>query len=356
MTPDATLATYSDWCFAGAMVVYVLALVLHGVQFAAGRSRAAVQPAPAVAARVSGPHGAVDGVPPSTTIPLDGGTWRHTVGRADDRRGPGHAAGRMAVSLTVLGAIVHAASLLLRGLAVQRVPWGNMYEFGSAICLAAVVSWLVLLRRHGRLGSIGGAGHAGAGDDREHGLVRLGVFVLLPIVVLLFVSGTLLYTRAAPLQPALRSYWIAIHVVGAVIASGILLVAGAASVGYLLRATSGGADTGLARRVEWLPPAEALDRLAYRATIAAFPVWTFTIITGAVWAETAWGRYWGWDPKETVALVAWVVYAGYLHARATAGWRVGAAWINVAGLAVMIFNLFFVNLVVSGLHSYAGVS
>ncbi|MGH3994771.1 MAG: c-type cytochrome biogenesis protein CcsB, partial [Pseudonocardiaceae bacterium] len=235
-------------------------------------------------------------------------------------------AGRMAVSLTVLGALVHAASLLLRGLAVQRVPWGNMYEFGSAICLAAVVSWLVLLRRHD--------------------VQRLGVFVLLPIVVLLFTSGTLLYAQAAPLQPALRSYWITIHVSAAVIASGLLIVAGAASVGHLLRVHGRG---------QLLPDADILDRLAYRATIAAFPVWTFAIITGAVWAETAWGRYWGWDPKETVALVAWVVYAGYLHARATAGWRTGAAWINVAGLAVMIFNLFFVNLVVSGFHSYAGV-
>jgi cytochrome c-type biogenesis protein CcsB len=244
----------------------------------------------------------------------------------------------MAVSLTVLGALIHATSLVLRALAVQRVPWGNMYEFGSAICLAAVVSWLVLLRRHSR-----------------SGVQRLGVFVLLPIVVLLFTSGTLLYAKAAPLQPALRSYWIAIHVLAAVIASGILLVAGAASVGFLIRTAHAGRQPDGPGRAERLPAADVLDRLAYRATIVAFPVWTFAIIAGAIWAETAWGRYWGWDPKETVALVAWVVYACYLHARATAGWRRGAAWINVAGLAVMIFNLFFVNLVVSGFHSYAGV-
>lgn len=347
-----TLATYSDWCFAGAMVVYVLALVLHGVQFAAGRSRVAARPVAAALARTADPRGAQDGGT-GRHLAADSGSDSGSAGR--EGRDHGHTAGRMAVSLTALGALVHAASLLLRGLAVQRVPWGNMYEFGSAICLAAVVSWLVLLRRHSVLAPAGPATPA-AISERVPELARLGVFVLLPIVVLLFVSGTLLYTRAAPLQPALRSYWIAIHVVGAVIASGILIVAGAASVGYLLRTTFGGGDPGRARRAEWLPPAEALDRLAYRATIAAFPVWTFTIITGAVWAETAWGRYWGWDPKETVALVAWVVYAGYLHARATAGWRVGAAWVNVAGLAVMIFNLFFVNLVVSGLHSYAGVS
>ena len=105
-----------------------------------------------------------------------------------------------------------------------------------------------------------------------------------------------------------------------------------------------------------LPSAAALDRLAYRTTIVAFPLYTFGVIAGAIWAEAAWGRFWGWDPKETVAFVAWVVYAAYLHARATAGWRSGrAAWINVAGLAVVLFNLFFINMVVAGLHSYAGI-
>lgn len=340
MTPDATLATYSDWCFAGAVIVYVLALVLHGAQFAAGRRRV---PRPALVAAGAGP-GPDRGLGASSGGASLDGASSGGASSGDGGASPGDAAwgdraGRMAIALTVLGALVQAASLLLRALAVQRVPWGNMYEFGSAICLAAVVAWLVLLRRHG---------------GPEPGLSRLGVFVLLPIVVLLFVSGTLLYTRAAPLQPALRSYWIAIHVAAAVIASGVLLVAGAASAGFLLRGTRAAGPDGRARAA-WLPAPEVLDRLAYRATIAAFPVWTFAIITGAVWAETAWGRYWGWDPKETVALVAWVVYAGYLHARATAGWRVGAAWINVAGLAVMIFNLFFVNLVVSGFHSYAGV-
>jgi cytochrome c-type biogenesis protein CcsB len=321
MMVDASLATYSDWCYAGAVIVYLLALVLHGVQFAAGRQREPERSLVAAGARGAGTS--------HTGTPTGSRTWSATTGR-------------MAVSLTVLGALIHATSLLLRGVAVQRVPWGNMYEFGSAICLAAVVCWLVLLRRHD--------------------VQRLGVFVLLPTVILLFTSGTLLYAKAAPLQPALRSYWIAIHVFAAMVAFGLLLVAGAASVGYLLR-TNGRAekpqnsDDG-AKHVpgaQRLPAADVLDRLAYRATIVAFPVWTFAIITGAIWAETAWGRYWGWDPKETVALVAWVVYAGYLHARATAGWRRGAAWVNVAGIAVMIFNLFFVNLVVSGFHSYAGV-
>jgi cytochrome c-type biogenesis protein CcsB len=329
MTVDATLATYSDWSYAGAVVVYVLALLLHGAQFAVTRQRPtpdrALQPALTGAADTTpavGPPASVW----SAVGPVDGDT---------DASGRAARFGRMAVALTVLGAVVHAVSLLLRGLAVGRVPWGNMYEFGSTICLAAVVCWLVVMRRHD--------------------VQRLGVFVLLPVVLLLFTSGTLLYAQAAPLMPALRSYWIIIHVSVAAVSSGMLMVAGAASVGFLVRTANEDNPSRFASVAARLPGAEVLDRIAYRATIAAFPVWTFAIITGAVWAETAWGRYWGWDPKETVSLVAWVIYAGYLHARATAGWRRGGAWVNVVGFLTMIFNLFFVNLVVSGFHSYAGV-
>jgi cytochrome c-type biogenesis protein CcsB len=166
----------------------------------------------------------------------------------------------------------------------------------------------------------------------------------------MFLGGTVLYARAQPLIPALNSYWITIHVTAAITATGILLVSGVASVLYLAGAPAG------SRIGAWLLDSATLDRLAYRTAVVALPIWTFAIITGAIWAEAAWGRYWGWDPKETCALVAWVVYAGYLHARATAGWRGrGAAWINVAGFGVMLFNLFFVNIVIAGFHSYAGI-
>ena len=105
-----------------------------------------------------------------------------------------------------------------------------------------------------------------------------------------------------------------------------------------------------------LPETTVLDRLSYRSILFAFPVWTFGVMCGAIWADHAWGRYWGWDPKETVAFIAWVIYAAYLHARSTAGWRDRkAAWVNVAGFVAMVFNLFFINLVITGLHSYAGV-
>ncbi len=120
-----------------------------------------------------------------------------------------------------------------------------------------------------------------------------------------------------------------------------------------------GREGRLAQIVQRLPDAQTLDRIAYRTTIFfAFPIFGFGVIFGAIWAEEAWGRYWGWDPpKETVSFIAWVVYAAYLHARSTAGWRdKKAAWINVVGFVAMVFNLFFINLVTVGLHSYAGVS
>jgi cytochrome c-type biogenesis protein CcsB len=299
---DPFLALTSDRLFLAAVGVYVLAMALHTAEYATTR-----------AARV-----------PALLTP---------AAPVDSGRSRPERLGRMALSVTVLGALLHAASLATRGIATDRWPLGNMYEFTSAICLVAVVAWLTVLSR--------------AGAGRASTLRAVGPFVLLPVVVLLFLAGTVLYAQAAPVQPALQSYWLAVHVTAVSVSSGMLLVAGVASLLYLVRRTG---------RAERLPSADALDRLAYRVTIVAFPVYTFAVVAGAIWAEAAWGRFWGWDPKETVAFVAWVVYAAYLHARATAGWRTGrAAWINVAGFGVVAFNLFFINMVVAGLHSYAGL-
>jgi cytochrome c-type biogenesis protein CcsB len=304
---DPLLSLLSDRLFMATVGVYVLALGLHSAQYAMSRT--------ARPERVRVPAGAPGAEP---------------VAPRDARLG------RMAVSLVVLGALLHLASLVTRGLATARWPLGNMYEFTSAICLAAVVAWIVLLRR--------ATGRPGEDTGR---LVAAGPFVLLPVVVLLFLAGTVLYAQAAPVQPALQSYWLVVHVTTISLSSGMLLVAGVASLLYLVRRTG---------RAVRLPATDVLDRLAYRVTIVAFPVYTFAVIAGAIWAEAAWGRFWGWDPKETVAFVAWVVYAAYLHARATAGWRTGpAAWVNVAGVLVIVFNLFFINMVVAGLHSYAGI-
>jgi cytochrome c-type biogenesis protein CcsB len=307
MVPDVSsqLALYSDRFFMGAVGVYVLAMVLHAWEFARDRSAA-----PALVAA----GGSADG---STG-----------AGRPRSER-----MGRMGVSLVVLGVGLQLVSIVLRGLAAGRWPLGNMYEFVSAITCAALATWLVALRRY-------------------PGLRPLGAFVLVPTLILQFLGGTVLYVPAAPVMPALQSYWLVIHVTTVSIASGLFFVPGVASALHLL-ARAGRLPAPLAAK---LPAPDALDRLAYRVTIIAFPLFTFAVIAGAIWAEAAWGRFWGWDPKETVAFVTWVIYAAYLHARATAGWRTGrAAWINVLGLAAVVFNLFFINMVVAGLHSYAGL-
>ena len=319
MPVNATLATYSDYAFHSAVGIYLLAMLLHLGEYAKTRVPAALAKVPVAA-------GAAEAPAADTEVPLAGEAPSTATGRPWRER-----FGRMAVALTVLGALVQIGSVATRGFAVGRWPWGNMYEFISAVCLMAVLTWLYVLRRY-------------------PATRPLGAFVLLPVEVLLFLAGSALYVRPAPVVPALQSYWLTIHVTAVSLASGLLMVSGVASVLYLLRRHS---------RAGWLdvlPATEALDRVAYRITIFAFPLYTFAIICGAIWAEAAWGRFWGWDPKETVAFVVWVVYACYLHARSTAGWRTGgAAWINVCGLAAVLFNLFFINLVTTGLHSYAGV-
>jgi cytochrome c-type biogenesis protein CcsB len=201
----------------------------------------------------------------------------------------------------------------------------------------------------------------------------LGAFVMAPVVLYLGLAGTVLYADAGPLVPALNSYWIKIHVVAAITASGAFMVSGVVTVLYLLkdrweRRTAIGVGPGTAAAVEfertrggglmgWLPAAEVLDRLAYRVVAFAFPVWTFAIMAGAIWAEQAWSRYWGWDPKETWSFITWLAYAAYLHARATAGWRGRrAAALALIGFGCLMVDYYVVNTVITGLHSYAGVS
>jgi cytochrome c-type biogenesis protein CcsB len=315
---DIELARYSDWAFTSSVVVLVLALLMLAVELAYSRGRK-VEARELVGAAV-GADSATPGIvadAPSRTV--------------DER------IGRAGVALTYVGIALLAACIVLRGLATSRVPWGNMYEFINLTCFSGLVAAAVVLRRPQYRG--------------------LWVFVLPPVLVLLTVSGKWLYTHAAPVMPALQSYWLPIHVSVVSLGSGVFLVGGVASVLFLLKMSPlAQRDNGFGRMLQRLPDAQLLDRIAYRTTIFAFPVFGFGVIFGAIWAEEAWGRYWGWDPKETVSFIAWVVYAAYLHARSTAGWRdKKAAWINVVGFVAMVFNLFFINLVTVGLHSYAGV-
>jgi cytochrome c-type biogenesis protein CcsB len=236
--------------------------------------------------------------------------------------------------------LIHLCEVVTRGLAAGRVPWGNMYEFSSAVALVAVGALLVLYVRQGYR--------------------WIGLFVLLPVVLYLGLAGTVLFVQSGPLVPALHSYWIKIHVVAALTATGTLMVGGVFTCLHLIRrrhdrALASGATTRLSRLAERLPPAAALDRSEYRIIAFAFPIWTFAIIAGAIWAESAWGRYWGWDPKETWSFITWVVYAAYLHARTTSSWRRAAPYVALLGFGALMFNYYVVNLVISGLHSYAGI-
>ena len=330
---DPSLAQLSDTLFSVSVGLYSLAVVAFCAELAFGARTAPARP------RVRVAVGSVPVDPP--VEPTDSTTGTPTAEPDRARR-----VGLVAMGLTVLGGLVHTAVLATRGLATDRLPWGNMYEFGLAVVLVAVVAFTVLALR-------------------APALRHIGVFVLVPVVVSMVLIGLFLYASAGPLVAALRSSWLAVHVSTAILGFGVFFVSGIASGLYLVRvrrdqkvaAEMGAGVSAPSSLLDRLPTAAALDRTAHRTVVFGFPIWTFAVIAGAIWAESAWGRFWGWDPKETWAFIAWVVYAAYLHARTTAGWRGRpSAWINIVGLVVMIFNLLFVNLVSTGLHSYGGVN
>ena len=328
MTPDQ-LASLSDNLFSVSVALYSLAVVAFCAQLAFGRRAA---PAP----ELVGAGGPARGEGPAPTAGEPSG---------EDARG--HRWGLLAMALTAVAAVAQGGVLVARGLATGRVPWGNMYEFSTAAVLVAVVAFLVFAAR-------------------TPGLRHIGLFVVGPVVVALVLIGLFLYAEAGPLVAALRSSWLVIHVAAAILGFGIFFISGIASVLYLLRSwherraavedvIEGVAAGGILSR---LPGTAVLDRVAHSTVVFGFPIWTFgVLIAGPIWAEAAWGRFWGWDPKETWAFIAWVIYAAYLHARTTAGWRGRpAAWVNIVGLVAMIFNLLYVNMVSTGLHSYGGLS
>lgn len=320
MEIDATLAGYSDLAFKTAMVVYTLVTLLLLVQYASARTRQIAAREPAL----------VGGHDPALPGRIE----------APPRKPFAERAGNAAFSVLIVAVVLHLASIVLRGFATHRFPLGNMYEFVTMATAAGVVVGLVFLR-----------------EQRYRGM---WVFLLVPTLVLMFLAGTVLYADAAPVVPALRSFWLPLHVTIVSIGSGIFLVSGVASLLFLyrLRQPEGAESPNLLGAIaRHLPDARTLDRVAYRTTIIGFPLFGAGVILGAIWAEAAWGRFWGWDPKETCSFIAWVLYAAYLHARATSGWRdTKAAWINVAAFVAMLFNLFIINLVISGLHSYAGLT
>ncbi|MEO8106611.1 MAG: c-type cytochrome biogenesis protein CcsB [Actinomycetes bacterium] len=250
---------------------------------------------------------------------------------------------RVGVSLSTLATVLIVGAVITRGISAQRPPWGNMYEFTVTAVAALMVIWVGMLPRRP--------------EWRD-----LGLIVVLFNLLLLGVAVLVLYTESAELVPALKSYWLWIHVTSAIIASSVFTVGSLASVLYLFAEryerrgatlSPGGIRDAIGSR---LPASKQLDTVAYKTIAFAFPLWFFAVVAGAVWAEDAWGRYWGWDPKETWSFVTLVIYAAYLHARATAGWRGRpAAIIAIVGLAAFLFSYFGVNIFFVGFHSYGGV-
>jgi cytochrome c-type biogenesis protein CcsB len=269
----------------------------------------------------------------------------------------------VAIAATSVGLIAHLLSIVGRGAAAGRIPLGNMYEYSLLLAFLVVLAYLVLVEGVAKVRTVGG-------------------FVLAFAVITMAVAVLFLYVGPAPLVPALNSYWRQIHVSSMIVSSSLLALGSVLTILYLVKERrerraavppimggsldledapphfEAGADEppgpSAPVRRGLLPPAATLDRLAYRTIAFGFPIWTFGIITGAIWAERAWGRYWGWDPKETWSFITWVVFAGYLHARATSGWKGRrAAVIALAGFVSLLITYYAVNLWIVGLHSYA---
>jgi len=289
------------------------------------------------------------------------------VGGSEDQRAPGRSARAegIARSTTLLGLVMLFAGIVLRGVAAGRWPTANMYEFTIVGTFVAVLVLTLVQRRRV--------------------IAFVGVLVMGMAVLALVLALNAFYIQADQVQPALQSYWLILHVGVAITATGIFTVAFAASVLQVLRSyreeglavadepavTVGAVAVGSARRsdgvrrtlagprfgwLEQVPTSRELEAMAFRLNAIGFVLWTFTLIGGAIWAEHAWGRYWGWDPKEVGTFVAWVTYAAYLHARTTRGWSGRrAAYFVFVGYAVVLANFTVVNLVVSGKHSYSGM-
>lgn len=335
------MAVLSDNLVLAAILAYCAAMVCHAAEYAFGirAARAGTGSAGTSAAGAKAEAVAAGGGSGGGTAVLTRVESRDQTPTPGDRPAwlPGTWLGRVAVGTLLAAAVIHLAAVVTRGLAAERLPWGNMYEFLLTATLVGVAAWLVVLRRYPT--------------------VRLlGLFLSLVNMTLLGVAVVFVYTPVGPLVPALDSYWFILHIASMVLATGAFLVGFIAAAMYLVRTGYERGRRGfpftLARR---LPTAEALDRLAFRLHAFGFPVWTLgALIIGPIWAEAAWGRFWGWDPKEVWALISWVIYAAYLHARVTPSVkRPVAAWLAVIGWLTMMMNLFGVNFAFEGLHSYA---
>ncbi|MBI5399648.1 c-type cytochrome biogenesis protein CcsB [Candidatus Saganbacteria bacterium] len=232
---------------------------------------------------------------------------------------------RAALIFLLLGLLLHTISIGARMAVSGRLPFANLYESMTSFAWGIALITLIV--------------------SRIYKSVKIASVVALPIAFLAALYASTLDKTIEPLMPALQSNWLLFHVGVAIVAYGTFAVSFGTALLHLLKEHF---------KIERLPATKKLDELTYQLIAFAMPFMTLVIITGAVWAEEAWGRYWSWDPKETWSLITWLIYLGYLHARLVLRWKGRpAAWLAVIGFLAVIFTYLGVNLLLSGLHSYA---
>ncbi|WP_269508505.1 c-type cytochrome biogenesis protein CcsB [Corynebacterium faecium] len=325
MLVNTTMAELSDLTFRTAFIVYIVALILAFIYY--GRVNSVIEARREALAEQKVLVGA-------------GGPEVVEKQKSDEdmianaRKWAG-----MTQALVWVGVALHLVAFVTRGLAAGRFPLGNLYEYILFMTAVIMVVAAVVVQR-----------------KNWH---TVWPWLLFPMVIAMFLNSTVFHMQAAPVVPALQSYWMPVHVSTVSIGASVGLVSGAFALLYLLRMRQPrGEEHGVLGAIARpLPDAKTLDQIAYKTAVVTLPLFGIGIVFGAIWAEVAWGRFWGWDAKETVSMVTWILYAAYLHARATAGWKsTAAAWINVFAMAMTIFNMTYVNTVVAGLHSYAGLN
>jgi len=341
--PSTILVGYSNLALYSAMAVFTIAMLLFAFHLAAlgpvkversstKRERELVGAPTTTAVLAPAPVGAE-----THTAERDAALTEGVVGGDDLTASPrARRLAGVALSLSWLGTLVLIASVVMRGLAVMRPPWGNMFEFATAGAAATALAYCALARRRN--------------------WEWLGIFVIGPVLLTLGLALFAFYTEAAELLPALKSVWLVIHVIVAILSVGIFTIAFSVGVVYLIRRRREENPPEKPNFMETLPSSTQLERTAYGLNMVGFILWTFTLIAGAIWAQKAWSAYWTWDPKEVWTFVIWVVYAAYMHARATAGWEPRKAMgIALAGFGCILVNFMVVNVFFVGLHSYSGL-
>lgn len=329
MLVDTTMAEMSDLTFRTAFIVYIVALIMAFVYY--GRVNSVIEARREALAEQKVLVGAGG---PEAVEKQKSDSTEFDAKVANARKWAG-----MTQALVWVGVALHLVAFVTRGLGANRFPLGNLYEYILFMTAVIMVVAATVVQRKG--------------------WYTVWPWLLFPMVVAMFLNSTVFHMQAAPVVPALQSYWLPVHVSSVSIGASIGLVSGVFALLYLLRmwqprGQEHGVFGAIARP---LPDAKTLDQIAYKTAVVTLPLFGIGIVFGAIWAEVAWGRFWGWDAKETVSMITWILYAAYLHARATAGWKsTAAAWINVFAMAMTIFNMTYVNTVIAGLHSYAGLN